>query len=345
MAIELRSDTFTLPTEEMYEELYKANLGDDVYGEDPTVAALEKLAAQLTGKERALLVTSGTQANLVAVLSQCRRGSEVIVGQSSDIFNFESGGISAIGGVMPRPVPDQDGYPTIDDLRTELRGHDIHVGATELICLENTHQRSGGRPIPINQLASIGTVAREAGIPIHMDGARLFNASVALGVEVREVARYADSVSFCLSKGLSCPIGSLVCGGTAFIERARWVRKLLGGGMRQAGWIAAAGLVALRTYRSTIEADHANARQLAGLLKDVDGLVIEPDDVQTNIVLIDVRMTGLTASEFVARLWATGVRALPVAPTEVRLVTHRGVTPVQIRQVALACHQVARGDN
>jgi threonine aldolase len=321
----LRSDTFTLPTESMYEAVCRAPLGDDIYREDPTVARLERLAARMVGKEAALLVTSGTQANLVALLTHCPRGSEVVVGATSDVLNWEVSGMAALGGLMPRAVPDDDGYPNPDEVRAAIRPADVHVGPTGLICVENTHQRSGGRPIPLSILAALRLVSIERGVPIHMDGARLFNAAVALGRSAADIAASVTSVSFCLSKGLSAPIGSILCGTSEFIERARWTRKMLGGGMRQAGWIAAAGIVALEQNVNRLEDDHANARHLAAGLGRLAGLAVDPAAVVTNIVLVDVRPSGRSPDELVDRLGSRGVRALAAGSSHVRLVTHRGV--------------------
>jgi threonine aldolase len=341
--IELRSDTFTVPTPEMYDALRAAPLGDDVYEEDPTVSQLERLAAALVGTEAALLVASGTQGNLVAVLTHCQRGSEAIVGLTADLFNHEVSGMSALGGVMPRPLPDDRGYPDPDQIRRAVRPPDIHVAPTRLICIENTHQRSGGRPIPLAELARIRSVALETGIPLHMDGARLFNAALALNVPASTLGGQVDSLTFCLSKGLSAPVGSLVCGSSEFIKRARAIRKMLGGGMRQAGWIASAGIVALERQVPRLADDHRRAKRLAYLLSRIPGLAMS-SEVETNILYVDVADTGQDALTFASRLERVGIRVLAVGPTEVRMVLSRRVGARDVSRVASACRKAALGE-
>jgi threonine aldolase len=341
-SIELRSDTFTLPSEAMYAALRDAPLGDDVYGEDPTVARLEALAAEKTGKEAALLVTSGTQGNLVALLAQCERGCEVILGAHSDLYNSETGGLSALGGLLPRTVDDHRGFPSVRDVRAAIRSPDVHVGPTAILCLENTHQRAGGLPIPLQALAELAGLAHEHSLPVHLDGARLFNAAAALEVDVREITRHADTLTFCLSKGLSCPVGALVCGPRATIETARWVRKMLGGGLRQSGWIAAAGLVGLDAGVARLEEDHARTRLLADLLEQIPDVTLKPANLRTNIVYFSVR--GWDDKTLVSRLAAAGVWAFPMGAGEIRYVVHRNVDEDDIRRAAEITAAVIRGD-
>jgi threonine aldolase len=322
--IDLRSDTVTQPTEAMRRAMRDAELGDDVFEDDPTAKRLEELAARLLGKEAALFMPSGTMANLVAVLTHTRRGDEVIVGDESHILHYEVGGASALGGVLLRAVPnDRRGRLRAEDVAAVIRPQDIHFPRTALLCLENTHNRCGGTALSPDDLAPVVALARRHGIPIHLDGARIFNAAVALGVPAAELARAADSVMFCLSKGLSAPVGSLLCGARAFIARARRVRKMLGGGMRQVGVVAAAGIVALETMIDRLAEDHANARYLAERLAELPGVELDPAAVETNIVVFTLRVG--TADEFLPRLAQAGVLATNFGPRRIRLVTHYGI--------------------
>ncbi len=322
--IDLRSDTVTQPTEAMRRAIRDAELGDDVFEDDPTVKRLEEMAARLLGKEAALFMPSGTMANLVAVLTHTRRGDEVIVGDESHILHYEVGGASALGGVLLRAVPnDRRGRLRAEDVAAVVRPVDIHFPRTALLCLENTHNRCGGTALSPDDLAPVVALARRHGIPIHLDGARIFNAAVALGVPAAELARAADSVMFCLSKGLSAPVGSLLCGTRAFIARARRTRKMLGGGMRQVGAVAAAGIVALETMIDRLAEDHANARYLAERLVELPGVEIDPAAVETNIVVFTLREG--TADEFLPRLAEAGVLATNFGPRRIRLVTHHGI--------------------
>jgi threonine aldolase len=323
--VDLRSDTFSLPSGAMYEALRSAPLGDDVYAEDPTVRRLEALAAERTGKEAALLVTSGTQGNLVSLLAHCPPGAEVILGASTDLYNHEVGGMSAVGGLMPRPVDDRAGHPAPEAITAAIRPDDVHAGPTGAICIEDTHQRAGGLPVPLDRLAEISAVARAHDVPLHADGARVFNAAVALGVDASAMLSSVDSVTFCLSKGLSCPAGSVVCGTAEFVGRARRMRKMLGGGMRQAGWIAAAGIVALEEGVDRLADDHANARALADGLARLPGIELEPDRVVTNIVYFGLGGDAPPAGAFVAALERQGVRCFAMGERLVRMVTYRGI--------------------
>jgi threonine aldolase len=339
--IDLRSDTFTLPSEAMYAALRRAPLGDDVYREDPTVVHLEAAAAEKTGKDAALLVTSGTQGNLVALLAQCERGSEVILGSDSDLYNSETGGFAALGGLVPRIVDDRQGFPAASDVRAAIRAPDVHVGPTGILCLESTHQRAGGVPIPLDALADLAAAAHESAVPVHLDGARLFNAATALAVDAREITRHVDTVTFCLSKGLSCPVGALVCGPLATIERARWARKMLGGGMRQAGWIAAAGLVGLEDGVARLEQDHARAQLLAELLEQIPGVTLKPASLRTNIVYFSV--SGWDDQTLAGRLATAGVRAFSMGGGEIRFVVHRNIDDADIHQAAAITAAIVRG--
>lgn len=325
--IDLRSDTVTLPTETMRRAMATAELGDDVFGEDPTVVNLEALAAEMTGKESALLVPSGTMANLICLLTHCGRGEEVILGDQAHIFCYEQGGSAAVGGIHPRTVPNQpDGTLDLNAVRDSIRTDDQHFPYTRLIALENTHNRCNGSPLSPIYLQSVANLAREYGLGVHMDGARIFNAAAALNVSVADLAQPVDSLSFCLSKGLSAPVGSLVCGSRAFIRKARRNRKVLGGGMRQAGVIAAAGIIALEEMTDRLVEDHHNARRLAEGLSAMRGARIDPEQVKTNIVYVNLVSEGSDAAETVARLAEEGVRVGATGARQFRAVTHFGIT-------------------
>ena len=287
--VDLRSDTVTQPSPQMRRAMYDAELGDDVYGEDPTLNALEAKAAERLGKEAAVFVASGTMGNLVSVLAHAQRGDEIILGHKAHIFRSEAGGASALGGVSFHTVPNDDrGMLNPDDVRDAIRPNDPHMPRTAAICLENTQNACGGAPLTQDDMQTIAAVAREGGVALHVDGARIFNAAVALEAPVSELARDADSVTFCLSKGLSCPIGSVIVGDADYIKEARRWRKMVGGGMRQVGVIAAAGLVALDSMVDRLAEDHANARKLAEGLAQIPGISIDPDSLPTNLVFFDI---------------------------------------------------------
>lgn len=330
--IELRSDTFTQPTDAMRRAMSGAEVGDDVYGEDPTVRALEERAAELTGKEAACLMPSGTMANLTALLTHAPRGSQVLVGDESDIYLYEAGGASVCGGIMYAPVPSQsDGRLLLEDLRAGFPSdpYDPQFALPSLICLENTQNRCGGAVLPLSYMNQVRDLATEFGVPVHLDGARLFNAAVALGVPASDITRYANSVQFCLSKGLGAPVGSLLTGGHAFIGEARRVRKMLGGGMRQAGVVAAAGLVALMDTDRLAE-DHAHAVRLAEGLADVEGINIDPGAVRTNIVMFRIRDPRFSWQTFAAAAAAQGLAVAELGHGRLRAVTHCGVSTADI---------------
>ena len=329
--IDLRSDTVTLPSPAMREAILKAELGDDVFGEDPTTNRLEAVAAERMGKQAALMVVSGTMANLVCTLTHCRRGEEVILGDMAHMFLYEAGGMSTVGGIHPHTIPNQpDGTLRLEDIEAAIRGNNVHFPRTRLICLENTHNRCHGSALTPEYMETVAKLARKRGLSVHLDGARIFNAAVALGVDVKEIARHADSVSFCLSKGLSAPVGSLVCGSDEFVAEARRNRKVLGGGMRQCGIIAAAGMIALEQMVERVAEDHANARRLAEGIADIQGLSIEPETVQTNIVYFDLAHDKLTAEQFAKRLTERGVKVIQTGPARFRAVTHYGISAEDI---------------
>ncbi len=324
--IDLRSDTVTLPSPAMREAIFDADLGDDVYGEDPTTNRLEALAAEQMGKEAAVIVVSGTMANLVCALSHCQRGEEVILGDRAHMFLYECGSMAAVGGIHPHTIPNQpDGTLRLEDIESAIRGDNVHFPQTRLICLENTHNRCHGAALTPEYMETVAELARKRGLRVHLDGARIFNAAVALEVDVKEIARHADSVAFCLSKGLSAPVGSLVCGSAEFIAQARRNRKLLGGGMRQCGIIAAAGITAMEDMTERLAEDHANARRLAEGIAEIEGLAIETEKVQTNIVYFDLVSDTLTAEGFSKRLIDRGVKVIQLGPARFRAVTHYGI--------------------
>jgi threonine aldolase len=326
--IDLRSDTITKPTPAMRRAMAEAEVGDDVFGDDPTVHKLEALAAARLGKEAALFVASGTMGNLVSLLAQCGRGDEVILGDQAHTYMYEQGGTAALGGIHPRVLKNRpDGTLDLDEIVAAIRDPgNPHFPRTKLITIENTHNRCGGAPLSVEYMRAVGSLAKRHGLLFHVDGARIFNAAVALGVDVRELVADATSVTFCLSKGLAAPVGSVVCGSKAFIAEARRARKVVGGGMRQAGVIAAAGIVALEQMVERLADDHANARALAAGLAELPGLQVEDVAVRTNIVYFNVARSDLNAAQLTARLAEHGVRMLPVGPRRVRAVTNYHVT-------------------
>ncbi|HEU4368071.1 MAG TPA: GntG family PLP-dependent aldolase [Methylomirabilota bacterium] len=335
--VDLRSDTLTLPTAEMREAMARAEVGDDVWGEDPTVRRLEAEAAARLGKDAGLFVASGTMGNLVSVVAHTQPGQEVVLDLDSHIYNYEVAGGTVVGSVQMHPVKTQRGFLTPDQVQEALRPANIHIPPTGLVCLENTHNRHGGTCCTPEEIGAVAAVARGAGVPVHMDGARLFNAAVALGRDAHELTRPVDSVTFCLSKGLGAPVGSVVCGSAAFIERARRVRKLVGGGMRQAGILAAAGLVALDRMVDRLAEDHANARALAEAVAALPGLAVDLASVQTNIVIIRVDRGDRTRSaaateELVKGCAARKVKIHAMGPAAIRCVTHKDVDAEDTRR-------------
>ena len=329
--IDLRSDTLTRPTETMRNAMAAADVGDDVFGEDPTVNRLEELAAKKMGKEAALFVTSGTMANLVSLLTHCGRGDEVILGDQAHIFYYEQGGCAALGGIHPRTVPNlPDGTLDMEALEAAIRTENVHYPISRVIALENTHNRCLGTPLSLAYLDEVKTLADRHGLKIHIDGARIFNAAVALETDPAALVQHADSVSFCLSKGLAAPVGSMVCGSRAFIEQARRNRKVVGGGMRQAGILAAAGLVAIEESVKALAGDHANARTLAEGLAKLPGVGLDPEKVHTNIVFIRVNHPRFSAETLTAALGKEGVKVLALGPDLIRVVTHYHITASDI---------------
>lgn len=330
--IDLRSDTVTLPTEEMRQAMYEARVGDDVFQEDPTVNRLEEMAAQRMGKETALFIPSGTMANLIAVLTHTHPGNEIIVGNEAHMLWYEVGGASTLGGVLMRQLPnDERGQLDLDTVEQAIRPNNIHSPSTTLLCLENTHNRCGGAVLTPEYTDAIARLAHNHGLQVHLDGARIFNAAIALDVPATELTRPVDSVCFCVSKGLSAPVGSLICGTQDFIERARRWRKMLGGGMRQAGIIAAAGIIALQKMVDRLAEDHASARRLANGLVGIPNIIIHPERVQTNIVVFELSSI-ITGDEFIKRMGERGVKFTSRGGQVVRAVTHRMISTEDINE-------------
>jgi threonine aldolase len=341
-AIDLRSDTVTLPSPEMWEAMCRAELGDDVYGEDPTVNRLQEMAAERMGKEAALFVASGTMGNLTCVLTHCARGDEAIMGHLAHTFLFEAGGSAAVGGIHPRTVPNQsDGRLLLEDVKAAIRSDNEHYPRSRLVCLENTHNRCGGVVLTPEYTSELSELAHAHDLSVHLDGARIFNAAIALGVDVVELVRDVDSVQFCLSKGLSCPVGSVVCGSAEFVGQARRNRKILGGGMRQAGVLAAPAVVALETMVDRLADDHVNARRLAEGIAATPGLTIDLESVQTNLVFFELgAKVEMTPDEFVAALAAAGVKLNSTVGRRFRAVTHYGIAADDVETALSSMRQV-----
>lgn len=336
--IDLRSDTVTKPTEAMRRAMYEAEVGDDVYNEDPTVKRLEEKAAEILGKEGALFVTSGTQGNQIAVLTHCVSGNEVLLEKDSHIFYYEGGAISAFAGVQTRTISGVRGAMPAAEVESAIRGQDIHEPETGLICVENTHNRAGGAVVPVENMASIFQVAKDHHVPVHLDGARLFNAAVSLNLSVRDFTQYTNTVQICLSKGLGAPIGSIIAGSHDFISKARKWRKRLGGGLRQVGILAAPGMIALTDMVDRLAIDHQHATILAEGIKNIPGLDVI-NEVDTNIVLVDIAKKGVASKEFIHRLAEQGVLAVSFGPTLIRLTTHFDVAKEQLAKVLLVLNK------
>ena len=339
--IDLRSDTVTKPTPEMREAMAEAEVGDDVYMDDPTVNKLQEKAAEMLGKEDSLFVPSGTMGNLRALLVHCQRGDEVMVGDKSHIYLNEAGGMSALGGIHPHPVMNQaDGTLLLDDILASIQTEDVHHTITRLICLENTQNVCGGVVLPVEYIQSVGKIARENNLYLHIDGARIFNAAAALGVSVKDLVEPADSVMFCLSKGLAAPVGSMLVGTKKFINRARHLRKMLGGGMRQAGVLAAAGLISLEKMSTRLGQDHARAKSLFEGLKQVKGLKLDASP-SSNMVYFDLLdEVKLSVNQIVDEMKKRGVLVDWAGPRRFRLVTHYWVDDAGVANTLKALAEV-----
>lgn len=330
--IDLRSDTVTRPTPAMRKAMAEAEVGDDVFGEDPTVNALQEKVARLLGKEASLFVPSGTMANQLSIKSHTQPGDEVIVEASSHPFNFEGGAGAALSGVQFRCLQGVRGILDVSQIEEAIRPADHHFPVTRLVCLENTHNRGGGSIFPVEKMAEIYRLAKVKELLVHLDGARLWNASVATGMRPHEYAQWADSVSVCVSKGLGAPVGSLVAGTKPFIDRIHRFRKMFGGGMRQVGILAAAGIYALDHHLERLREDHQNAKRLAMGLKKLKGISIDPRNVETNIVIFDVAGTGMTSFQLAEAIKKEGIHIHAISKAQVRLVTHLDVTAEDIEK-------------
>lgn len=338
---DFRSDTVTRPTPEMRRAMAAAEVGDDVLGDDPTVHRLEELAAGILAKEAALFVPSGTMGNTIALMVHNSRGKEVLLEEKSHIYLYEAGNVAHLVGALPRTFPSQLGRISLVDLEASIKDDsDPHQAASGGIALENTHNYHGGTTLPVDYLCQVGEFARRRHLFLHLDGARIFNAATAMKIDAAAIAQPCDSVMFCLSKGLAAPIGSLLVGNRDFIARARQVRKQLGGGMRQVGILAAAGIIALDTMRLRLEDDHRRARHLAAGLAGIKGLAIEPPDVQTNIVILRMVSKRIDPEELVQRMAAAGVLALTFGPGRVRLVTHNDIDDADVEKALLSISRI-----
>lgn len=336
--IDLRSDTVTRPTAEMRKAMAETEVGDDVYGEDPTVNRLQELAAEMLGKEDALLVTSGTQGNQVSILAHCRPGTEVILEAQSHIYFYEAGAAAALAGVQFCTLPGYRGALQAEQVEAAVRDDNIHLPPTSLVCLENTHNRAGGAVIPLKTMQEVYRAASRRNIPVHLDGARLFNAAAAAGVPASQLAACADSVQVCLSKGLGAPVGSIIAGPGPFIKEARRWRKRLGGGMRQAGIIAAPGIIALSKMVDRLSEDHAHAFFLAERMAEIDGIELDPSEVETNIVVAE--LSRVQAGRFVQALKERHVLVNQFDRRKVRLVTHKDVGRRDMEQALAVIKEV-----
>jgi threonine aldolase len=336
--IDLRSDTVTKPSLAMRRAMAEAEVGDDVFGDDPTVNKLQERVAMMLGKEAALFVPSGTMANTIAILSHTQLGDEVIVERESHTFCYEVAAASVFGGVQLNTIVGNSGILDADQIAKEIREANVHMPPTRLICLENTHNRGGGKIYPIEKIKAIHELASQRGLKMHLDGARLFNASVASGISPSDYAKYFDSVMFCFSKGLGAPVGSIVVGSKVFIERAHRFRKMLGGGMRQVGILAAAALYALENNVSKLAQDHENAKLLANELAKLKGFQIDPEQVETNIVVFDISKAGYSGAQVVEKLKQRGVLMIPFGATLVRAVTHLDVSNEDMKRAIQIIH-------
>ena len=325
--IDLRSDTVTLPSQEIRQAIFDSELGDDVFQEDKNVNLLEKKAAEISGKEAALLVPSGTMANLISFLVHCPRGTEALLGNKSHTFIYEAGGISAFGGIHSHQLKnDNQGLIALNDIKEAIREDNVHFPKTSLISLENTHNKCFGAPLSKDYIDAVSEISKSNNLKLHIDGARIFNATVSLNISLSSLVENVDSITFCLSKGLSCPIGSVICGSEEFIYSARRMRKALGGGMRQAGVIASAGLVALKTMNDQIKIDHQNAKLLADGLSNIKNIILDTNKVHTNIIYFKLADDIMNAKEFLKTMENAGILFFESFENQYRLVTHSGIT-------------------
>lgn len=338
--IDLRSDTVTQPTEEMRKAMYNAVVGDDIMGEDPTVRELETIAAGILGKEDGLFVSSGTMANQIAVMALTNRGEEVIVGDTSHIYNLEVGGLAALSQVQTRPISIPNGIYDIEKMEELIREEGIQNAKTGLICIENTNNLNAGLVVPIDNINQVCALGKKHNVPIHMDGARIFNASVASGIQVNEIVKNADTVMFALTKGLAAPFGAILAGNKDFVQDARWLKQRIGGGYRQAGFIAAPGIVALKTMMPQIPIDHKNAKFLGNGLSKLNGLKVDTSIIHTNIVTGSIASLPITIEEFLSKLLDKGIKAKRISKTSFRMVTHFGIEKDDLQYVINSIEEI-----
>jgi threonine aldolase len=337
---DFRSDTFTKPSKVMRQVMCEAEVGDDVFGEDPTVNRLQEIIAELSGKEAALFVSSGTQGNQICLNAHTRPGSEVIVGRESHIFNYEAGAPALLSGVQLFPIDDSRGWVTLEEVKNAARHEDVHYPQTQLICLENTHNRAGGTIFPLEEIEKISQFARQGGYRIHLDGARLWNAVVETGISVNEYSKYFESISLCFSKGLGAPVGSIVAGSKDFIKEVHYYRKVYGGGMRQVGMLAAACIYALNNNLKVLKKDHERAKYFAEEMFKIPGINIDMATVQTNIVIFSVVLPGFRVNEFLFRLKENGVLMLNIGHNRVRMVCHLDLEDADIERAILVMRKL-----
>lgn len=324
--IDLRSDTVTKPTQAMRQAIVEAEVGDDMSGEDPTVNRLEQIMAEMLDKEAAVYNCSGTQSNQMAVRAHCQQGDEILIDESGHIVNYEAGGAAALSGISARCLRGHGGMLDVSDLEGKIRPDNQHYCITRLVCVENTTNHGGGRVWPLAQMARVGNWAHEHGLKVHLDGARLFNAVIANGYSAREFSRYADTISICFSKGLGCPMGSILIGDAATIHRARRARKMFGGALRQAGMMAAAAIYALDHHVERLQVDHDNARAFASVIAKIDGVRLNVDEVESNLVFFEIDPELGTSAQMSAKLLEMGLKVNPSGPQRLRAVTHLDVT-------------------
>lgn len=340
--IDLRSDTVTQPTQAMRDAMYNATVGDDIMGEDPTVRELETLSANILGKEDGLFVSSGTMANQIAVMVFTNRGEEVIVGDTSHIMNLEVGGLAALSQVQTRTISIPDGFYDIELMEELIQEAGLQRAKTGLICIENTNNLNAGLVVPLQNIKDVCDLGKEHNIPVYMDGARLFNAAVALGVEPKEIVKDVDAAMFALTKGLAAPFGAVLVGTKEFIEKARWFKQRIGGGYRQAGFIAAPGIVALNTMIPQISIDHKNAKSLGRRLSQINGLIVDIDRIHTNIITGSIEKLDITIDEFLDKLLNKGIKAKRISKTSFRMVTHYGIEDKELDKVVEVIEEIIK---
>ena len=341
-AIDLRSDTVTKPTEVMRQVIARAEVGDDMSGEDPTVNRLEQIVAEMLGKEAAVYNCSGTQSNQMAVRAHCQQGDEILIDESGHIVNYEAGGPAALSGVSARLIRGEGGLLDVADLEGKIRPNNQHCCITRLVCVENTTNLGGGRVWPLAQMERVGNWAHEHGLKVHVDGARLFNAAIAGRYSIGEFSQYADSVSICFSKGLGCPMGSILVGDAPLISKARRARKLFGGALRQAGMMAAAAIYALENHVDRLQQDHEHARDFAQAIARIEGIHLNVDDIESNLVFFEIDPELGTAAQLSAKLHEHGVRINPTGPQRLRACTHLDVSRADVLEAATILAQCVR---